>query len=65
MNKIERAIYDTKLHLDNLRKDRMILMAEISAYEKQLDALEAINSNKSIPHIEIDKPIPCTEIDKK
>ena len=30
MNKIERAIADTKLHIDNLRRDRMILIAEIN-----------------------------------
>lgn len=52
MNKIELAIYDTKLHLEKLRKDRMILTAEINAYEKQLDALEAINYNPSIPYFE-------------
>jgi hypothetical protein len=57
MNKIERAIYDTKLHLESLRKDRMILMAEISAYEKQLDALEVINNNKSIPNEECHKHV--------
>jgi hypothetical protein len=50
MNKIERAIADTKLHIDNLRKDRMILIAEIEAFEKQLSALESIERNKSIPH---------------
>ena len=55
MNKIERAIYDTKLHLDNLKQDRMIIIAEIQAYEKQLDALNAINNNKSIPHIEVNE----------
>lgn len=50
MNKIERAIADTKLHIDNLRRDRMILIAEIEAFEKQLSALESIERNKSIPH---------------
>jgi hypothetical protein len=52
MNKIERAIYDTKLHIESLRKDRMILIAEINAYEKQLEVLESIERNKSIPHQE-------------
>lgn len=52
MNKIERAIYDVKLHLDNLKQERMILIAEINAYEKQLKTLELINENKSIPHFE-------------
>jgi hypothetical protein len=50
MNKIERVISDTKLHIDNLRKTRMILIAEIEAFEKQLSALESIERNKSIPH---------------
>jgi hypothetical protein len=50
MNKIERAIADTKLHIDNLRRDRMILIAEIEAFEKQLSALESIERNKLIPH---------------
>jgi hypothetical protein len=50
MNKIERAISDIKLHLGNLKMDKVILNAEISAFEKQLEALESIERNKSIPH---------------
>ena len=50
MNKIEIAIRDIKTHLDNLQKDKIILNAEISAFQKQLDALESIERNKSIPH---------------
>lgn len=50
MNKIERAIHDIKLHLDNLKKDKLILIAEIGAFQNQLDALENIERNKSIPH---------------
>jgi hypothetical protein len=57
MNKIERAIYDCKLHIGSLEKDRLILTAELSAFKKQLEALEAINNNKSIPHHEMDKPV--------
>ena len=53
MNKIERAIYDTKQHLNSLVQDKIVLAAEISAYLKQLNALESINENKSIPHIEV------------
>jgi hypothetical protein len=52
MNKIERAIYDTKLHLNNLKQDKIILQAEISAFQKQLESLESIERNKSIPHQE-------------
>ncbi|MFY8161635.1 MAG: hypothetical protein ACOVNU_09925 [Candidatus Kapaibacteriota bacterium] len=54
MNKIERAIYDTKLHLDNLVQNKIVLAAEISAFQKQLNALQSINENKSIPHIEVE-----------
>ena len=50
MNKIERAISDTKQHLSHLQKDKIILNAEISAFQCQLDALEAIERNHSIPH---------------
>lgn len=50
MNKIERAISDIKMHLSNLQKDKIILNAEISAFQSQLDALEAIERNHSIPH---------------
>jgi hypothetical protein len=50
MNKIERAIYDTKLHIQKLEEDRMILAAKIDAYKKQLETLEAIDGDKSIPH---------------
>jgi len=52
MNKIERAIYDTKLHIQKLEEDRMILAAKIDAYKKQLETLEAIDGDKSIPHQE-------------
>lgn len=52
MNKIERAISDTKQHLSHLQKDKIILNAEISAFQSQLDALEAIERNHSIPHQE-------------
>ncbi len=57
MNKIERAIYDTKLRLDELRRQRTTLMAEINAYEEHIRTLESINNNKSIPHHEMDKPV--------
>lgn len=50
MNKIERAIFDCKEHLKNLEKERMILIAEMDAYKKQLDNLERIKENKNIPN---------------
>ena len=50
MNKIEKAIYDTKLHIQKLEQDRMVLVAKIDAYKKQLETLEAIDGDKTIPH---------------
>jgi hypothetical protein len=54
MNKIERAIYDTKLRLEDLKRRRMLLIAEINSFEEHLETLETINRNKSIPHIEVE-----------
>jgi hypothetical protein len=55
MNKIEKAIYDTKLRLEDLKRQRMILMAEINAYDDHLKTLESIEKNKSIPNEENEK----------
>jgi hypothetical protein len=52
MNKIERAIYDTKLHIQKLEQDQMVLAAKIDAYKKQLETLEAIDGDRSVPHQE-------------
>jgi hypothetical protein len=52
MNKIEKAIYDTKLHIEKLEQDQMVLAAKIDAYKKQLETLEAIDGDKTIPHQE-------------
>jgi hypothetical protein len=60
MNKIERAISDIKQHLSNLQKDKIILNAEISAFQSQLDALEVIERNHSIPHSN-----PCVVVTKE
>ena len=59
MNKIEKAIYDTKLHIQKLEEDRMILAAKIDAYKKQLETLEAIDGDKTIPH---QKNVPAFDI---
>jgi len=55
MNKIEKAIYDTKLRLEDLKRQRMILIAEINAYNDHLQTLESIEKNKSIPNEETEK----------
>ena len=50
MNKIERAIADCKQHIKHLENEKTLIYAELNAYRKQLDNLEAIERNKSIPH---------------
>ena len=50
MNKIERAIYDTKNHIKKIENEKMILSAELDAYKNQLNNLERIESDKSIPN---------------
>lgn len=52
MNKIERAIYDTNVYLEGLKKYKLRLIAEINAIEEVLNIIKSINNNKSIPHIE-------------
>jgi hypothetical protein len=50
MNKIESAIYDVKLHIAD--KERCILIAntELKVLKEQLDTLETIQDDKSIPN---------------
>jgi len=50
MNKIERAIFDIKNHIKKLENEKMILSAELDAYKNQLNNLEHIESDKSIPN---------------
>ena len=52
MNKIERAISDIKSHIKSLDRDILVLETERKAFKKQLDALETIQYDKSIPHDE-------------
>jgi len=52
MNKIERAISDIKSHIKSLDRDILVLETERGAFKKQLDALEKIQDDKSIPHDE-------------
>ena len=49
MNKIERAIYDCKLYIEELEREKLIVSAELNTYRKQLGLLEAIKNDKSIP----------------
>lgn len=58
MNKIQRAISDCKQHIKNLETEKTLIYAELNAFRKQLDNLEAIERNKSIPHDDtMNKPI--------
>lgn len=50
MVKIERAVYDAKLHIDNLEREILILNSKLKAYTEQLYALEGIRDNKQIKH---------------
>jgi hypothetical protein len=52
MNKIQRAIHDTRAQLEDKIRKRMCLMAEIQALEDVIERLEAIESSESIPHME-------------
>ena len=50
MNKIERAIYDVKLHIADKQRQFQILKTQISTLEAELETLEAIQKDNSIPH---------------
>ena len=58
MNKIERAISDIKSHIKSLDRDILVLETERGAFKKQLDALEKIQDDRSIPHDETIPNIP-------
>lgn len=55
MNKIERAICDIKLKLEDLRRERIILIAEINIIESVIENLERIEKNNSIPYEKMEK----------
>jgi hypothetical protein len=54
MNKIEEAISDCKLNLENLYRERIILLAKIKTYQDSLATLEKALKLKddSIPNEE-------------
>lgn len=62
MNKIERAIADCKAHIKHLETEKTLIYAELNANKKQLDNLEDIERNKSIPHQVSDKTQPYNGI---
>ena len=50
MNKIERAIYDVKLHIADKQRQFQILRTQIATLEAELETLEAIQEDDSIPN---------------
>lgn len=52
MNKIERAIYDAKIHIKNLEREQLIIDSKIKAFKDILTTLENIEGCKDIPHEE-------------
>jgi hypothetical protein len=66
MNKIERAIKDTTTELKRLRNNKLCIDSKIEALEEQLESLESIERDKSIPHVEVlsseVKEIPCSVV---
>jgi hypothetical protein len=56
MNKIEKAIYDAKLHLKESEINLRLLKREIETIKNGLETLEIINQDKSIPN-ELKEPI--------
>lgn len=50
MNKIERAIQDVKKEIKRMQNVKVSIEARLEAYQEQLELLEFIEGNKSIPH---------------
>jgi hypothetical protein len=50
MNKIEKAIEDTQKELRRLKNVKLCIDAQIETIEGQIDLLEWINRNETIPH---------------
>lgn len=52
MNKIERAIYDAEVYLNEAERKSMLLLREIEVRKAGLESLRAIRDAKDIPHEE-------------
>ena len=50
MNKIERAIYDTKIRLKDCQERIKLALKEKEILENQVYTLELIEADKHIPH---------------
>jgi hypothetical protein len=64
MNKIEVAIRDCEGQIKILQNTRMTIMAQLDVLKEQLDNLERIRDNKSIPHDDQHKPVTLTPVDQ-
>jgi septal ring factor EnvC (AmiA/AmiB activator) len=60
MNKINLAIRDCEGQIKILQNQRMTIMAQLDVLKEQLDNLERIRDNKSIPHDDQHKPVTLT-----
>ena len=56
MNKIERAIYDVKLHIKDKEREVQICLAQLESLKSQLKTLEVIYDDNSIPNEVNKKP---------
>lgn len=52
MNKIQRAIYETKASLKYLKRQRTDLNGQIHAYKEHLEGLKSIEEDDSYPNVE-------------
>jgi pyridoxal biosynthesis lyase PdxS len=50
MNKIERAIQDTIKQIKRMQKERDNILSKLEAYQEQIELLEYIQRNESIPN---------------
>jgi pyridoxal biosynthesis lyase PdxS len=50
MNKIERAIQDTIKQIKRMQKERDNILSKLEAYQEQIELLEYIERNESIPN---------------
>ncbi len=64
MNKINLAIRDCEGQIKILQNQRMTIMAQLDVLKEQLDNLERIRDNKSIPHDDQHKPVTLTPADQ-
>ena len=62
MNKIEVAIRDCEGQIKILQNQRMTIMAQLDVLKEQLNNLERIRDNKSIPHDDQHKPVTLTPV---